>query len=53
LCHCCDERRGICLDDAGVGEEGQDVWAEGIVRGEQVRAPVCEYVSRSKSCDGL
>lgn len=31
LCHCCDERRGIRLDDAGGGEEGQDVWAERIV----------------------
>jgi hypothetical protein len=31
LCHRCDDRRGVGLDDAGVGEEGQDVWAERVV----------------------
>jgi len=31
LCHRCDDGRSVGLDDAGVGEEWQDVWAERVI----------------------
>jgi hypothetical protein len=39
-----DERRCVGFEDAGVGEEGQDVGAERVGGGEQVGGPFCGFV---------